>query len=240
MYHLLRIDGSLLFRFLLLLALCGGCPVGYGWEQLDPESEAALKLTPNLENGRWVYEGCAVCHMPEGWGTPNGAYPQIAGQHRSVIIKQLADIRAKNRDNPSMFPFTLPEELGGIQSIADVAQYIERLKMTLATRKGAGDDLLRGKRLYEEYCVDCHGERGEGDALKVYPRIQGQHYPYLLRQMEWIKSGKRRNANRTMEEAIRMFSEQDLESVSDYVSRMLPDESMRSAGDWSNRDHDAR
>ncbi|MET0028783.1 MAG: c-type cytochrome [Candidatus Thiodiazotropha sp.] len=236
-----RVSGSLLFRCLILtLLLCGWCGISHAWENLDPESEAALKLTPNPENGRWVYQGCAVCHMPEGWGTPNGAYPQIAGQHRSVIIKQLADIRANNRDNPSMYPFTLPEELGGIQSIADVAQHIENLKMTLATSKGPGDDLLRGKRLYDEYCVECHGERGEGDAEMVYPRIQGQHYPYLLRQMDWIRNGKRRNANRKMEEAIRMFSDQDLQSVADYVSRMPPDESRRSAGDWSNRDYGRR
>ena len=66
--------------------------------QAADEVEQALALTPNLENGRRVYLTCAVCHRPEGWGTLDGTYPQVAGQLPEVIIKQLADIRARNRD----------------------------------------------------------------------------------------------------------------------------------------------
>jgi len=61
--------------------------------------------------------------MPEGWGTEDGYYPQLAGQHSSVIIKQLADILARNRDTPTMLPFTLLENLQP-QEFADVAAYL--------------------------------------------------------------------------------------------------------------------
>ena len=53
------------------------------------EYTQALKLTPNLENGKKIYHICTVCHTPEGWGLESGAYPQVAGQLRTVIIKQL-------------------------------------------------------------------------------------------------------------------------------------------------------
>ena len=36
------------------------------------------------------------------------------------MIKQLADIRAGNRDNPTMYPFALPESIGDAQALADV------------------------------------------------------------------------------------------------------------------------
>ena len=85
------------------------------------EYEEVMALTPNLANGAKVYLTCAVCHRPEGWGSPDGDYPQIAGQLRTVIVKQLADIRARNRDNPLMYPFSVPRVLGGAQAIADVA-----------------------------------------------------------------------------------------------------------------------
>lgn len=75
------------------------------------EFEKAVHLKADVENGLKVYRLCAVCHQPEGWGTHDGDYPQIAGQHSSVTIKQLADIRARNRDNPTMFPFTLLDYL---------------------------------------------------------------------------------------------------------------------------------
>ncbi len=62
--------------------------------------------------------------MPEGWGSKDGTFPQLAGQHHSVIIKQLADIRALNRDNPTMYPFALPSQIGGPQALADVVAYM--------------------------------------------------------------------------------------------------------------------
>ena len=71
-------------------------------EIAEHEYNEVMKLKPNIENGRAVYRVCAVCHLPEAWGTPDGAYPQIAGQSYTVIIKQLTDIRARNRDNPLM------------------------------------------------------------------------------------------------------------------------------------------
>ena len=85
----------------------------------DREMAEALALTPNLENGRRLYQTCAVCHRPEGWGKVDGYYPQIAGQIHKVLIKQLEDIRGRHRDNPTMYPFTLRSVLGGAQEIAD-------------------------------------------------------------------------------------------------------------------------
>jgi cytochrome c553 len=193
-----------------------------GWDDAGLERMESMQLTPDYERGRAIYETCAVCHMPEGWGTPNGAYPQIAGQHRSVLIKQLADIRANNRDNPTMYPFAIPEVLGGAQSIADVAYYIESLKMSVSTAKGEGQDLQYGETLYRQHCAECHGAQGEGDADHAYPVVHSQHYHYLLRQLSWLRKGKRRNVNRVMMEAIKTFGMREFKAVSDYISRMPP------------------
>ena len=192
------------------------------WMWDDSEREEALKLKPDVANGKDVYEVCTACHMPEGWGLVDGTFPLLAGQHRSVIIKQLADIREGNRDNPTMYPFALPQEIGGAQAIADVAEYIATLKMNPTPGVGDGKDLDLGKKLYADNCVRCHGEAGEGDAAKFYPRIQAQHYAYLLRQYQWIKEGKRRNANPDMVEQIKTFTDRDTKAVLDYVSRLPP------------------
>jgi cytochrome c553 len=173
--------------------------------------------------------------MPEGWGTPNGAYPQIAGQHRSVIIKQLTDIREKNRDNPSMYPFAIDEAIGGVQAVSDVACYIEGLKMTSATGKGDGKELEYGERLYRKHCAKCHGDQGEGDFAKAYPAIHGQHYNYLLRQLTWLQNGRRRNANSEMVETIYGFGGREFMALSDYISRMPPLQGKRSPYGWSDR-----
>jgi len=194
-----------------------------GWKTDAGEIPEALKLQPNLEDGMELYEVCAACHLDEGWGREDGTFPQLAGQHRLVLIKQLADIRALNRDNPTMYPFTLKRAIGGAQSVSDVTAYIEeKLLMNPNNGVGFGDDLEHGKQLYKENCVKCHCENGQGSAKNFYPRIQAQHYKYMLRQFEWIRDGKRRNANPDMVKQIKEFSDRDMKAVIDYASRLKP------------------
>ncbi|WP_421703340.1 c-type cytochrome [Aliiroseovarius sp.] len=232
---------------ILAAALTLGTPAAFagadhtpadGWNEGGGEQDEALTLTPDLDNGLYVYEVCSACHQLNGWGLTDGTFPQISGQHPNVIIKQLADIRALNRDNPTMYPFALPQEIGGSQSIADVAAYIANLPMNPNPGVGAGDDLEHGEALYKENCVRCHGENGEGSNEKFYPAIYGQHYNYLVRQYEWIRDGKRRNANPDMVKQIEGFSERDTLAVLDYVSRLKPPAEKVGDPDWVNPDFD--
>ena len=202
----------------------------------DEEREAAMALTPDLDNGRKVYESCAVCHTPMGWGMQRGRYPQIAGQHPNVTIKQLTDIRSGNRSNPTMFPFAQTSVLGGPQNIADVAAYIAQLPMTPNNSTGPGRDLEMGEALYKEHCVKCHGKYGEGKNAEFQPRIQGQHYEYLLRQFHHIKSGRRKNADETMVKQIKGFTERDIVAVVDYTSRLRPPAEITAPAGWRNPD----
>ncbi len=209
---------------------------GYKWNAAKGEEEEALKDTPNIKNGRDVFEVCSACHMPEGWGKQDGTFPQLAGQHYKVIIKQLSDIRAGNRDNPTMYPFALPSQIGGPQAIADVAGYIQTLKMDPNNGKGDGKDLELGKKLFADNCAKCHGDRGQGNNDKFFPRLEAQHYKYLLRQFEAIKAGKRRNANPDMVKQIHAFTDRETHAVLDYVSRLQPPADKVAPVGWTNPD----
>ena len=213
------------------------------WMVKGGEREEALYLKPDHENGIEVFEVCSGCHLTEGWGKKDGTFPQLAGQHQSVLIKQLADIRSKNRDNPTMYPFAQPESIGGTQAMADVTAYISKLPMNPDNGKGKWDkgtpEYEQGKKLFIENCKKCHGENGEGNAEKFYPRIQGQHYKYMLRQFRWIRDGKRRNANPDMVKQIKGFSDKDMEMVINYVSRIpVPKKDLAPSKDWLNPDFD--
>ncbi len=213
------------------------------WKQKGGEFEDAINLKGDPEEGMDIFEVCSACHLTEGWGKPDGTFPQLAGQHASVLIKQLSDIRAKNRDNPTMYPFALPESIGDKQALADVVAYIEKLPMNPKPGRGKWDEktseFAQGKKLYEDNCVKCHGKKGEGNAEKFYPKIQGQHYEYMLRQFKWIRDGKRRNANPDMVKQIKSFSDKDMEMVINYVSHLpVPKEDLAPSADWVNPDFD--
>lgn len=198
--------------------------------------EEALSLTPDPVRGLEVYRECAACHNPEGWGLVHGGMPQIAGQHHSVVIKQLADIRIGNRDNAMMAPYAAVERIGGPQAIADVAGYIEGLEINVALQKGPGTNLELGERLYADTCASCHGPTGEGNAEIFAPRIQAQNYHYLQRQFQSIRDGTRRNANPEMVAQIQKLEEREIEAVLDYVSRLEPPLELQAPPDWKNPD----
>jgi cytochrome c553 len=239
--HVLSSAVVLTFGVTLVGSAGAADPGGEKWDTHGGEIDDAMHLTPDLENGMDVYEVCAACHLPEGWGTKDGTFPQLAGQRFNVTIKQLSDIRAQNRDNPTMYPFALPRSIGGTQAIADVAAYIANLPMNPDPGVGSWDkgtpEYEQGAKLYSDNCVQCHGENGEGNNDKFYPRIQGQHYKYMLRQFEWIRDGKRRNANPDMVKQINDFSDKDMQMVINYTSRLVPaKEDLAPSKDWMNPD----
>jgi len=200
----------------------------YKWNAQEGEKIEALKLKGDKKNGEEAYEVCGACHLPSGAGRPDGTFPQLAGQHTTVLIKQMADIRAGLRDNPTMYPFAAT--LTDPQELADVSSYIESLCIPIDHGKYEGPDaamqVAKGKELYEKQCLECHGKNGEGDKAKFYPVIAGQHYKYLLRQMTEIRDGHRRNANPDMVKVIKPYTNDQLVAISAYQSSLVMPGSM--------------
>jgi cytochrome c553 len=196
---------------------------GYVWNAQEGEKVEALKLKGDPKNGADTYEVCGACHLPSGAGRSDGTFPQLAGQHSTVLIKQLADIRSGLRDNPTMYPFA-KEAMVKPQELADTAAYIASLCIPLDHGKYEGPDakeqVAKGHDLYEKECKNCHGVNGQGDREKFYPVIAGQHYKYLLRQMTAIRDGKRRNANPDMVKIIKNYSDSDLVAISAFQSSL--------------------
>ena len=204
----------------------------YKWNAQEGEKIEALKLKGNAKDGKEGYEVCGACHLPSGAGRSDGTFPQLAGQHSTVLIKQMADIRAGLRDNPTMYPFA--KELTDAQELANVSAYIESLCIPVDhgvyTGKDVAAQVATGKDLYEKQCLECHGKNGEGEKAKFYPVIAGQHYEYLLRQMTDIRDGKRRNANPDMVKVIKPYTNQQLVAISAYQSSLVMPGSMCKAG----------
>jgi len=140
-----------------------------------------------------------------------------------------------------MYPFALPESIGDAQALADVTAYIAKLPMNPDWGKGpwppGTPEYAEGEKLFKENCVKCHGETGEGNNEKFYPKIQGQHFKYMMRQFEWIRDGKRRNANPDMMKQIKNFTDDDMKKVINWVTHQKVDPKLLAPSkDWQNPD----
>ncbi|MEW6513152.1 MAG: c-type cytochrome [Pseudomonadota bacterium] len=223
---LTRSIGSLLAGFASTVVLAAGNLGGAGdWNAPYAEKTEALAMKGDVTRGEAAFVICQGCHRVGALGRADGSYPRLAGQHATVLIKQLSDVRSGRRNNPKMLPFADHQSLS-VQDIADIAAYLQVLPIPADQGQGDGKDLVHGGQLYAKDCASCHGLRGEGSAEKFYPRVSGQHYRYLQREARMIRDGGRRNTNPEMVEAIRNYSEADIEAVSDFMSR-LPVEKAR-------------
>lgn len=195
----------------------------YQWNKMEGKKAEALHLKGDAKEGEESYEVCGGCHLPNGAGRPDGTFPQLAGQHSTVLLKQMADIVEGLRDNPTMYPFA-KEALKNPQELANTTAYIQSLCVPTDHGKYEGPDaamqVAKGKDLYEKQCKECHGVHGEGNADKFYPVIAGQHYKYLLRQMTEIRDGHRRNANPDMVKVIKPYTNDQLVAISAYQSSL--------------------
>ena len=222
---------GLAFAILLLAAT--------GAHALEP-IVVTLEFEPSLEDGRRSFDICARCHLPEAWGNDDGTYPQLAGQHVNVLMKQLLDIRSGRRANPAMQPFVQQRTIGGYQDLANVVAYISTLPMNPQHAKGpwppGSPEHDAGKAVYTTYCQSCHGAGGEGDNARAYPRLQGQHYSYMARQARLARNNLRR-VDASMSALFTAVSPTDFDRALNYVTHLpIPAQDLAPNADWRNPD----
>ena len=210
-----------LLIMVLLAGVSGLARAGEDWNAPLAELQEALRRQGKVGAGETAFEMCQGCHRVGALGRADGSYPRLAGQHATVLIKQMVDVRAGRRGNPKMLPFADRHVLS-VQDIADLAVYLEARPTVADNGRGSGEALSAGAAAYNRDCARCHGLRGEGDARQFFPRLAGQHYRYLLRSSRMIRDRERRNSHPEMAAAIEGYDEADLAAVADYVSRLPP------------------
>jgi cytochrome c553 len=183
---------------------------------------AAERLKPDVAHGADLFETCAACHGPDGGGASDGSVPAIAGQHFRVLVKQLVDFRHDRRWDIRMEHFTDRHRLAGPQELTDLAAYIESLPRTGNKGYGDGENVAHGARVYFNLCASCHGPTGAGDAASLVPRLAGQHFAYLERQMYDAVDGRRPNMGGDHARRLSRLDREDILGVADYLSRLLP------------------
>ncbi len=80
-------------------------------------------------------------------------------------------------------------------------------------------DLARGKEI-NKTCALCHGQYGQGTPGGISPRLAGLPKYYLVKAIKEYRDGKRVNLLMDTTSGIREMSDQDIEDIADYLSRI--------------------
>jgi cytochrome c553 len=165
---------------------------------------------------------CVACHGANGV-SPSPEWPNLAGQHKEYLIKQMTLFKeGKKRNNPLM---VAPMANLTSQDISELADYYS--KQPLAKLSTPKEYLKKGEQLYRggdfskhiSACIACHGPRGLGNPQANFPVLSGQQPMYTIQTLEAYQNGTRTSdMNEIMRNISKRMSKEDMEAVAYYVS----------------------
>ncbi|HSD53684.1 MAG TPA: c-type cytochrome [Burkholderiales bacterium] len=168
----------------------------------------------DVEKGRKKSEACIACHGPNGNST-QPLFPILAGQTARYIYLQLKDFKEGRRSEPQHDPFV--KDLSR-DDMFDLSAFFAAQKLRVAADfKPDPVKAERGKKKAgETLCTMCHlgGFMGQNEI----PRVAGQHYAYIVKQLRDFKSAKRTNDAGNMASVSKTLSDQDMDDLANYLA----------------------
>src|SRR5580692_1376892 len=138
-------------------------------------------------------ETCSACHGLNGRSVAP-TFPNLAAQTAPYIELQLHAFKDQTRADPDAqaYMWGMASQLNDA-SISGLAVYFS--KQSAAEGKSGNTTLIaQGKQIFVEgvpgrqipACATCHGAQAQGNG--PFPRLAGQHAPYLLKQLLVIQN----------------------------------------------------
>ncbi len=158
---------------------------------------------------------CAACHGADGNST-NPLYPILAQQDARYLYLELKDFKEGRRKDPLMSPVAATLEQSDMLALAD---YFSTQKQKPAGFKADPAKVAAGRKKADEVlCSMCHGGNFVGQ--NEIPRVAGQHYAYIKKQLEDFKAKRRTNDAGNMTSVTTGLSDDDIDNLAQYVANL--------------------
>lgn len=187
-------------------------------------SFTSVSQAANANKGKALAKTCAACHGKNGNST-SSAFPKIAGQHASYLLKQLQDFKTKKRNNALMAGIVAPLTQ---ENMADLSAYFAKQTSTPNVAKKDNDMIALGEKLYRggrlsggiPACSACHSPKGEGIASAKFPALSAQHPAYTASQ---LKAFRQFSLNQQLSDSKKAARENDLNKMMRDIAAELTD-----------------
>ena len=174
--------------------------------QTPPAPDAALQAKLQL---------CAACHGPTGNST-DPQYPILAGQTARYIYLELKDFKEGRRKDPVMSP--MAADLTRDEMI-ELGNFYAAQKPTPNGFKADSAKVTAGmKKSDEVLCPMCH--LGAFIGQNEIPRVAGQHYAYIVKQLKDFKAKTRTNDAGNMTSVAGTLSDKDIDDLAHYIANL--------------------
>jgi cytochrome c553 len=176
-------------------------------------SPCATALAQGVEAGAKAAQVCIPCHGPGGHSQQR-AFPILAGQTAAYIVRQIEDFRAGRRKEAAMAPFAASLTA---QERIDVAAYFAAQPRRRTLFAPDPEKAARGsEKAAEKACAMCHLQGFAG--LDEIPRVAGQHYEYVAKQLRDFRETRRANDAGNMVPVVQDLSDAEIEDIAHYVA----------------------
>ncbi len=155
-------------------------------------------------------QACAACHGQNSVPTDPKTIPNIWGQEKSYLVKQLHDYRSGDRDDPIMSPIAkgLAQE-----DLRKIAAYFAAKSWPAQRAAAATPSPPKGIA----QCQPCHQPNFEGGPPA--PRLAGLSYEYLLAEMRSFAADVRTN-NEDMPKFMQALTDSQIDAMARYLSAL--------------------
>jgi len=169
----------------------------------------------DIEAGRAKAQACAACHGADG-NSSTGNYPNLAGQTWRYLYIQLKDFKEGRRSDPVMSPMAAPLSR---DDMINLANYFAAQTARPSSYKTDDGKVRLGKAKADEtLCAMCHlgGFSGQNEI----PRVAGQQYDYVVKQLKDFKARNRTNDAGNMTSVAQTLNEADIENLAHYITSL--------------------